>query len=153
VHSPEKQDSKIESGHEIVFTVTDYWDGPRKGIANFNGKPHFYECFFDPAKDDYSELYYLTPLDEPVFQLAMEAWGIWRRWELAFHNGETGMDSHPALPQEKSRHKELKTVLDDALKTKPDAITRIGKFSVLPDVEHMPGVMRPLQVHWLDLGT
>ena len=33
----------LEPGNEIVFTVTDYYDGPLNGIANFQSKPHFYE--------------------------------------------------------------------------------------------------------------
>jgi hypothetical protein len=40
----------LQPGYECVFTVTDYYDGPRKGIANYNGRPHFYECVFDGAK-------------------------------------------------------------------------------------------------------
>src|SRR6202012_5170669 len=109
MHPPQKPE-QIESECETVFTVTDYYDGPRKGIANFRGKPHFYECIFDSGKDDYSVVYRLTPLDEHVFHLAMESWDIWRRWERAFHTGKTNMETHPALPQDKSRYEELKTI-------------------------------------------
>ena len=35
---------QLQPGYKEVFTVTDYYDGPRKGIANFKGLPHFYEC-------------------------------------------------------------------------------------------------------------
>jgi hypothetical protein len=31
---------ELKPEYEHVFTVTDYYDGPRKGIANFLGKPH-----------------------------------------------------------------------------------------------------------------
>ena len=58
-----KPTDKLKPGFEAVFTITDYHDGPRKGIANYHGQPHFYECIFDDAKDDYSELFWLTPLD------------------------------------------------------------------------------------------
>jgi hypothetical protein len=63
------------SDNEIAFTITDYYDGPLNGIANFLGKPHFYERIFDAAQDDYSDMYRLTPVDEPTFRLAMEDWG------------------------------------------------------------------------------
>lgn len=62
----------LEPGNEIVFTVTDYYDGPLNGISNFRGQPHFYERVFDSAQDDYSDMYRLTPVDEPTFHLAME---------------------------------------------------------------------------------
>jgi len=50
------QESGLEPGEEIVFTVNDYWDGPLKGIANFQGKPHFYERIVDSPSDDYADM-------------------------------------------------------------------------------------------------
>ena len=47
----------------------DYYDRPRKGIANYRGQPHLYECIFDEEKDDYSELFQLTPLPNDIFRL------------------------------------------------------------------------------------
>ena len=89
-------------GFEEVFTVTDYYDGPRGGIANFNGEPHLYDCIF--AEPDYSNLYRLTPVSHELFLLALEDWAIWKRWERAFNAGEVNHDSHPALPAERDRH-------------------------------------------------
>ena len=138
----------LKSGNEIVFTVTDYYDGPRQGIANYQGTPHFYECIFDSATNDYSDLYRLTALDELVFRLALEKWEIWRRWELAFHTGKTNMESHPALPEDAARHEELEQLLGNALQSSPSAITRVGKFSALGHSELPPGMLRQLQVRW-----
>jgi hypothetical protein len=73
---------ELKPGYEYVFTVTEYFDGPRKGIANYQGNPHFYECIFDEVKDDYSGVFQLTPLDSETLKLAMEDWEIWRRWNL-----------------------------------------------------------------------
>lgn len=140
---------QLKPGYECVFTVTEYYDGPRKGIANYQGKPHFYECIFDEAKDDYSELFRLTPLDSEAFQVAMEDWEIWRKWEFAFHGGKTGIGTHPALPHEAERHAELKSILDKVLVTDPiKAISRIGHFEVLGTPDLPKGVIRPLQVKW-----
>ena len=102
---------EIKPGYERVFTVTDYHDGPRKGIANHEGEPHFYECIFAEGEDEYSELFRLTPLGTDTFQLAMEDWAIWRRWEEVFHAGNVDISTHPALPHETARHEELKQTL------------------------------------------
>ena len=67
---------ELKPGFEAVFTVRVYYDGPRSGIANYQGKPHFYDCIFDEAKDDYSDEYWLTPIDSATFELAMEDWEI-----------------------------------------------------------------------------
>ena len=137
-----------ENGSEVVHTVTDYYDGPRKGIANYQGIPHFYECEFGAANDDYSDRYQLTPIDEQLFQLALEDWGIWKRWEAAYYAGKTGLETHPALPEDRSRHEELAIILDNGLQSSSSAIVRIGKFSPLGDLKLPSGVLRPLQVEW-----
>jgi hypothetical protein len=33
----------LKPGYERVYTVLDYCDGPRQGIADFQGKAHLYE--------------------------------------------------------------------------------------------------------------
>jgi hypothetical protein len=114
---------------EEVFTVTEYYDGPRRGIASFNGRPHFYDCIFSDEKQDYTNLYRLAPVAPDLFALAMEDWAIWKRWERAFHAGEATKDSHPVLPDERARHLEIKTTLDDRLKTDTECcLVRSGAF-------------------------
>jgi hypothetical protein len=142
---------KLKPGYELVFTVTDYYDGPRKGIANYQGQPHLYDCIFDETADNYSESFLLTPLDSNSFQLAMEDWEIWRRWEDAFHLGKADKSTHPALPHEARRHAELKQILDKSLVTDPKkAVTRMGQFDVLGESKLPRGVVRPLQVKWTE---
>lgn len=147
---PWARPEQLKEGYDRVFTVYDYYDGPRKGIASFLGKPHLYECIFDETKDDYSDLFRLTPIGEDTLRLAQEDWDIWQRWEYAFHNGKAQVDTHPALPVDASRHAELKRILDNAMVTDPKtAIVRVGLFDVLGDHRDLPkGVLRPLQVKW-----
>ncbi len=100
---------------EIVHTITDWYDGARAGVADFSGEPHYYECQFDESKDDWSDVYWLKPLDEETFRLALEDWSIWLRWEAAFHEGRTPHETHPALPEDRARHDELARVLGERL--------------------------------------
>jgi hypothetical protein len=142
---------ELKPGFERVFAVTDYYDGPREGIADFQGEPHFFECTFNEAKDDYTELFRLTPLDAEAFRLAMEDWNIWRRRELAFHTGEADISTHPALPREAGRHEELKRVLEKSLVTNlGKAFTKVGRFEVIGEPSLPKGVLRPLQVKWAE---
>jgi hypothetical protein len=145
--------TELQPGYEEVFTVTDYYDGPRKGIANFRGQPHFYDCIFDEAQDEYSELYRLTPISRRIFELAKEDWKIWRKWESAYHSGKVALQSHPALPQDRARHEEIRTVLDSALTTnEAESTVQRASFERLGSGEDLPGVMRRLQVRWTDAG-
>jgi hypothetical protein len=145
---------RLKPGYEYVHTVTDYYDGPRKGIANYQGRPHLYECVFDEIKDNYSELFSLAPVDSETLQLAMEDWAIRRRWELAYHSGKTERDTHPALPQESARHAELQGILDKVLVIDPQrAIAKIGRFVALGNASLAEGAFRPIQVEWTDPPT
>jgi len=145
---------ELKPGYERVFTVTDYYDGPRKGIANFLGKPHLYECIFAEAKDNYSDLFRLTPIDAKTFQLAMEDWGIWQRWEFAFNTGKADLSTHPALPHETKRHAELERILGRNLATDPEkAFTKVGRFEPFGGQKLPTGVLRPLQVKWTEPQT
>lgn len=101
-----------EAGYEMVHTIDDWYDGARAGIADLQGKPHFYECRFDEAQDDWSELYLLKPIDDETFRLALEHWQIWKRWEVAFNEGRAALETHPALPEDRARHDELKSILE-----------------------------------------
>jgi hypothetical protein len=138
-------------GLEEGFTVTDYYDGPRQGIANFRGKPHFYDCIFDEVRQDYSDRYRLTPISDHIFDLAMEDWAIWERWQAAFHAGKATRKSHPALPHDRERHDQIRCVLDSALRT-DDAIcvTQIGTFEPVRGRTLSRGVVVDTQVRWTD---
>jgi|ERR1700722_19450757 hypothetical protein len=140
----------LKSGYETVFTVTDYYGHPRKGIANYRTKPHFYKCVSKKRKNHDSGLFQLTPLDSETFKLAMEHWEIWRRWLVAFYARKTDISTGPALPREASRHAELTRILDKLLVSDPEkSITRIGQFEVLQEPSLPTNVIRQLQVKWI----
>jgi len=134
---------------EEVFTVTDYYDGPRQGVANYLGSPHFYDCIFSDQKQDFTCVYHLTPVTDQIFQLALEDWAIWKRWEHAFKSGKTGMDIHPALPEDAVRHGEIESLVADHLKTDPSkSIDRAASFLALRQAEIGAGVLADLLVKW-----
>jgi len=137
----------MELEHEIVHTVTDYYDGPRRGIADFHGKPHAYKSLWDDSADDWSDAMLLRPIDEETFRLAMEDWSIWCRWARAFHSGEVDLDTHPALPADSARHDELAAILKPRLEIDAErAICVRGRF----ETKQSPGSRdRVWVVRWL----
>ena len=116
---------------EVVYTVEDYYDGPRPGIANYHGVPHVYRSVFDYAKDDWDEEFVLQPIDDETLRLALESWSIWIRWRQTFDGGQTTIATHPALPAERHRYDELKALLEPRLAIEPNRAIRVrGRFTV-----------------------
>ena len=116
-----------------VYTMTDYYDGPRGGVADFEGVPHLYESEWDDKADDYAPTFRLGPIPVEILDLALEDWAIWERWWVAFQAGRTTHETHPALPQERSRHLELKARLQDRLRIDPSNYVRVrGEFRRSP---------------------
>jgi len=66
---------------EVVHTLTDWYDGPRRGIANYHGQPHLFESEWGDGEYLDADTFLLMPIDPDTFSLALEDWAIWRRWE------------------------------------------------------------------------
>ncbi len=52
---------------ECVYTVSEYYDGPRRGVADFRGRPHVYESQFSDLQDGYTDRFLLTEIDSEFF--------------------------------------------------------------------------------------
>jgi hypothetical protein len=125
--------NEFEPGFEEVFTVSEYYDGPRQGIANFCGSPNFYDCVFSDEKQHYLNRYRLTRISDDAFRLALEDWATWTRWEGAFKAGKTTRTTHPALPDDAARHTQIQELLTEHLKTDPErSVIRSAKFLRVP---------------------
>ena len=117
---------------ERVHTIWDYYDGPREGLADFLGQPHYYKNTWDEAADDWSPSYELVPIDEETLQLAMEQWAIWLAWNEQFHAGQVPVESHPGNGGKIARYDELEVILEARIPTPgPDVVTAEGKFEVV----------------------
>ena len=137
---------------ERVYTVNDYWDGPRGGVADFKAAPHFYRSIFSEADDNYTDVFELFPVDDKTLQIALEAWDIWLRWEQAYRERRTTLESHPALPEDRERHTELKAALDTRLaeisKTAP--VHAVAEFRhVGKTVEERIATRWSYEVRWM----
>ena len=127
---------------ETVHTITDYWDGPRSGIADFAGRPHRYECQFDEAADDWTDRYRLMPIDTGTFELAMELHSLFLRLAAAADAGQLTSEqflqyhaSGPCLPADRSRCSELRRLLGNRLAIDPvRANLAVGRFAPISEI-------------------
>ncbi len=146
----------MDGAFERVHTPRDWYDGPRTGIADFGGVPHFYNVPFSEELDEYEdELCELSPLDAATFQLALEECAIWRRFSAAKRAGDVSDEWAIAhwgvLPPDLQRYEELQPNLAAALLIDPERrIVGRASFRAIPSmVDATPdGDMRPLEVCW-----
>jgi hypothetical protein len=108
-----------------------------------HGKPHIYQSEFSDAEDDYTGRFWLMPIGQELFSLIMEDWAIWLRWEAAFQHGKATLQTHPALPEDRPRHDELRQAIGDQLQADPE-------HSVLKSARLRGTRWSDLQVQWLD---
>ena len=126
---------------EAVYTMTTFYDGPRGGVADFEGRPHAYASLFDESVG-YSDTFLLMPIDDELFRFALEDWAIWLRWDEAFRAGKTPQETHPALPSDRQRHEELERLIGGRLDPRPE-------LSYRARAEFRPGSPGfGLQVRW-----
>jgi hypothetical protein len=55
--------------------MTDYYDGPRQGVADYRGRPHLYESQWSDIDSDQEDTFLLTPITAETFKLALRRMG------------------------------------------------------------------------------
>jgi hypothetical protein len=120
---------------ECVYTIDEWRAGPRAGVANFAGVPHFYRSV-SPDSEAWSpdeDRFELTPLSVELFEMMLEANALFRRWHPGPRTGsQAGRDGSEA-PEEWARYGKLERQIAAALAARlPIAIMR-GHFDFDPD--------------------
>lgn len=102
-----------------ILTVHDYYDGPRLGIAEWNGVPHIYEAEYDHSTEEYGDTYFLSPIEPELLVLVLEDWNIWLRLAAARKKNEVPADPHGVLPIDSERFAVVKKSIGDRLRSDP----------------------------------
>ena len=136
---------------DTVHAIWDFYDGPRTGVADFHGQPHYFSCQWDDAEDDYSNTYSLSPIDADTFALVLQKRAIWQEWEVAFHAGQVSSESHPGLGGRDLRYDQLQVLLQARIGALPAPSFLVQAQFYSASADRLPiGVMRALLVQWSD---
>ncbi len=131
---------------ETVYTMPDWYDGPRGGIADFDGKPHVFESCWTDIDSDADDVFLLSEISPETLAQAVEKWEIWLRWSAAFKKGMTTRETHPCLPSDRQRYDELVHQLQTALTINESCnLAATGKFRYSRTASHSPPMA---QVEW-----
>lgn len=129
---------------EPVFTVHDFYDGPRSGFASFGGAPHAYASEWDERVDDWNDAYLLSPITDEQLELAKEDWDIWCRWVSAHQDQRLAPeDAHPALAEDRPRHEKLRPLVEEAL-----AVDKTRAVRAIPEFRGTISPVYALEARW-----
>ena len=95
---------------EKVYVEMDWYDGPRSGVADVNGVPHYLVSFFDEDDNDFS-IFTIWTIKQELFDLEIEQWQIFVEWNDLYESGRSAVDSHPAHGGINKRYDEIETHL------------------------------------------
>ena len=132
--------------------IWELYDGPRSGLADYKGIPHYFNCILSD-EGGYSDEFELFPINSNFLLLATEQWKIYREWEAKYHTGNEVVETHPGNRGRNERYDELQDELDAMIKklSKLDVLC-LGSFQSLPDQSELPdGVLRNIEVEWLNV--
>lgn len=117
---------------DILYLVTDYCELPRKGIADYNGVPHYFVSLFDDNSNDWSDIFMLFKIDNHLFDLSLIAWAIERRFSVSKIEEDIQYNRISALPEEKNKLNSIINHIETKISINPHAAAYVyGKFHLL----------------------
>jgi hypothetical protein len=120
---------------ERVYTIDEWRAGPRAGVANFAGVPHFYRSV-SPESEAWSpdeDRFELTTLSPELFDMILEANALLQRWHPGPRTSGDEVQNPSGAAGERARYDKLERQIADALAARlPIAIMR-GHFDFDPD--------------------
>ena len=100
----------VADGFTHVYVELEWWDGPRAGIVDIDGAPHYFERDEDESWERLDE-YFVWPADAGVVALEREAWAIFVRWNQRYETAPTSAGPHPGEGRVNARYDELAALL------------------------------------------
>ncbi len=97
---------------EHVYVESEWYDGPRSGVADANGIPSRFKSIFDEKDGGYNGTFLVWPIDQRTLELEIEQWRIFVAWNALYEAGSASVESHPGHGGIDPRWDELQTLLE-----------------------------------------
>lgn len=116
----------IADGFERVYVELEWYSGPRAGLADVDGKPHYFQGndWHEAAEiDEYS----VWPASDAAVELEREQWTIFARWNERHEAEVVGLETHPGRGRVDPRYDELALLLAPYRQAPDDARRLVGQ--------------------------
>ncbi|MFF2194980.1 hypothetical protein [Streptomyces sp. NPDC058157] len=113
----------IADGFERVYVELERYDGPRFGLADVDGRPHYFQGYdYDHAAE--ADEYRVWPAKELAVRLEREQWAIFVSRYDRHEAGTAGPELHPGQGTVDARYDELALMLEPHRRV-PDGARRL----------------------------
>ncbi|MEU4712901.1 hypothetical protein AB0F73_04450 [Micromonospora purpureochromogenes] len=107
-----RDDASKDGGFEPVYVELDWYDGPRGGLADIGGVPHYFRALNDYARPgDPDDEHFVWPAGQTALAWECEQWAIFVEWNARYEAGTATPDSHPGHGGVNIRYDELTRLL------------------------------------------
>ncbi|MEU0213205.1 hypothetical protein [Streptomyces canus] len=113
----------ITDGFERVIVELEWYDGPRVGLADIGGKPHYFDGYGQYLGDEADE-YRVWPASPAALELEREQWAIYVRWNECQGAGAACLGQGGI----NARYDELDALLVQYRKAPDDARRLVGEL-------------------------
>jgi hypothetical protein len=132
---------------DFVYSY-DWYDGPRSGVADYEGKPYFFVSQWIDVYTQKEDWFKLSPISQEIFELELERWKLWTNYQAANQAGLVGNEYHPYLPSDRLRGEALTQMLEKQLVI-DEANCLIAQAIFIPlDVQTMQAMQVEMIVKW-----
>ncbi len=102
------EETPSSTGFERVHVEFEWYDGPRGGIADIDGVPHYFWAL--PGRGGGAE-HRVWPLSTDVLAMEREQWAIFIAWHDRFEAGTNPEEDHPVQGGVDARYDALEELL------------------------------------------
>ncbi len=106
-------------GFERVYVESEWYDGPRSGIADIHGVPHRFKSNFDEHDDEWLGTFVVFPIEPDLLALEQEQWRIFVAWNKRHEADCQDTSTHPGHGGIDQRWDELEVLLAESRNTYP----------------------------------
>nr|WP_223186852.1 hypothetical protein [Streptomyces sp. CBMA29] len=116
----------ISDGFERVYVELEWCSGPRTGLADVDGRPHYFQDH-DWEDADEADEYSVWPASNTVVRLEREQWAIFARWNERDDAGTVRPETYPGQGGIDARYDELTLLLAPYRQLPDDARRLVGE--------------------------
>jgi hypothetical protein len=150
VSEHDDEQSRVEpAAFERVYAELDWYDGPRKGLADVDGVAHYFAAVNDyDCGDAHDEEFLIWPASVDTLALERRQWRMFVAWNNCYERGQATVESHPGHGGIDSEYDKLTVALEPGRTPAPHSRTARATWRPTDNPQRYSADGPGYQVRW-----